>query len=64
MKDRLSPSMARRDVLRVLTLSAAAATSAACVPFVATGTGADPHDDKPRYRMTENVEAFYRVNRY
>ena len=64
MKDRLSPSIGRRDVLRVLTLGAAATTSAACVPFAATDTEADPRADKPRYRMTENVEAFYRVNRY
>ena len=64
MQDRLSPSIARRDMLHVLALGAVAATSAACVPLAATATKTDPNEDKPRYRVTENVEAFYRVNRY
>jgi hypothetical protein len=64
MHDHLSPGIARRDVLRVLALGASAVTSAACVPLAATNAEADSHLDKPRYRVTENVEAFYRVNRY
>jgi len=64
MNDPVGPNIARRNVLRVLALGATAATSAACVPFAAADTEADPHPDKPRYRMTADVEAFYRVNRY
>src|SRR5438552_3523210 len=64
MNHRLGPGIGRRELLRVLALGASAATTAACVPFVAADSESDPHPDKPRYRVTANVEAFYRVNRY
>ena len=64
MNDRLSPDIGRRDLLRVLTLGAAAVTSSACVPFASADSEAEQRKDKPRYRVTANVEAFYRVNRY
>jgi hypothetical protein len=56
--------MGRRDLIRILTLGAAAATTGACAPFAPAEQEAQERQDKPRYRVTENVEAFYRVNRY
>jgi hypothetical protein len=64
MNDRPSPNIGRRDLLRVLALGAAAATSSACVPFASADREADLREHKPRYRVTGDVEAFYRVNRY
>jgi len=52
MNDHLNAGIGRRDLLRVLVLGASAATTAACVPFAAADGAADPHPDKPRYRVT------------
>lgn len=55
----------RRDVLRVL---AAGAGAAAAAGSLATGARADSESNdektKSRYRETEHVKSFYRVNRY
>jgi len=58
-------TLARRDVLRVLATAAgaAASTTAASVPAPADS---EPPDEKraARYRASEHVQTFYRVNRY
>jgi hypothetical protein len=55
----------RRDFLRVL---GAGAGVAAASGTLATAARADSESNeekrKPRYRETEHVKAFYRVNRY
>jgi len=66
MKQDRKPSLGRRDFLRTLGIGATAAAASA-------GTIADPaaadsenNDEKrkARYRETEHVKAYYRVNRY
>ena len=57
-------TVGRRDFLRVL---GAGATAAAAAPL-ATPAKADTENNdekrKARYKETEHVKAFYRVNRY
>ena len=66
MKDRSSPAIARRDLLRVL----AAGAGAAAVSTLPAEAAADKNieaakDRKPRYRAdSPEVQTFYRVNRY
>ena len=64
MSNRPNPNIGRRDLLRVIALVSAAATTSACVPSASAEREAALRADKPRYRVTPNVEAFYRVNRY
>lgn len=65
MKDNPKSKVARRDFLRVL--GAGAGVAAAAVPL-ATPTRADTETNdekrKSRYKETDHVKAFYRVNRY
>ena len=59
---------ARRGFLRGLALgsiAAAAATGAAIVPLSADAAPESPDErKKARYKETEHVKTFYRVNRY
>ena len=59
-------TVARRDFLRVLApgAGAAAATSAAPLTSPAAAAESDQEKRKPRYKETEHVKAFYRVNKY
>jgi hypothetical protein len=62
MNDRLDLRLARRDVLRVLAIGAATATTSAC-----TSADAEDFPDKRKaaYRAdSPEVQTFYRVNRY
>jgi len=63
MKQGKSATLARRDFLRVLGASA----GAAAVPL-ATEAKADSENNqekrKARYKETDHVKTFYRVNRY
>lgn len=56
----------RRDFLRIL--GAGAGVAAGAGAFVASSARADSETEnekrKPRYRETEHVKTFYRVNRY
>ena len=62
MNDRLSPSIGRRDLLRVLAVGAAAATTSACNPVDAEDF---PDKRKGHYQAdAPEVQTFYRVNRY
>ncbi len=63
-KDKMT--VGRRDVLRALGASAGLAVTAAAP--LATTAKADSESNtekrKPRYKETEHVKTFYRVNRY
>jgi len=62
MNDRPNPKIGRRDLLRVLALGAAAATTSACAPVEA---GDFPDKRKARYQAdSPEVQTFYRVNSY
>jgi hypothetical protein len=61
-----SGARSRRDVLRTLGIGATA-TAAAAVPLAGTAQADTETNDekrKSRYRETEHVKTFYRVNRY
>jgi hypothetical protein len=54
--------IARRDLLRVLAIGAAMATTSACA---AAEAAEFPDKRKARYQAdSANVQSFYRVNRY
>jgi len=59
------PAVARRDVLRALVVGASAAAAGAA-PLGGEAQAAESEQDKrkPRYRETDHVKAYYRVNRY
>src|SRR6202043_3068318 len=62
MNDRVNPRIARRDVLRVLAIGAATATTSAC-----TTVEAEHFADKRKAHYqadSPEVQTFYRVNRY
>ena len=64
MSDRLNPTIGRRDLLRVLTAGAAAA-SAAPVAVAAPQATNTARSGKARYQANSpEVQTFYRVNRY
>ena len=63
MKQREKTTVGRREFLRVLGAGAAAATA---VPLASTASAVESDQDKKkaRYRETEDVNTYYRVNRY
>jgi hypothetical protein len=66
MSERLSPNIARRDLLRVLTLGAGAA-AALTAPLLPAQAAAESKTANGRARYQPNsadVQNFYRVNRY
>ena len=66
MNDRPSPTIGRRDLLRVLAGGAGAAAVSTLPAKVAATTNVETAKDrKPRYRAdSPEVQTFYRVNRY
>jgi hypothetical protein len=65
MSDRLNPTIGRRDLLRVLTVGAAAASVAPVAAAAAPQATNTAKPDKARYRASSpEVQTFYRVNRY
>jgi hypothetical protein len=61
-ENRLNPTIARRDLLRVAAIGAVAATTSACA---SADAGAFPDKRKARYQAdSPEVQTFYRVNRY
>jgi hypothetical protein len=65
MKPKHVATVGRRDFLRVLAAGAgAAATAAQFTGEAAAGSESDQEKRKPRYRESEHVRAYYRVNRY
>jgi hypothetical protein len=62
MNDGVNPEIGRRDLLRVLAVGAAAATTSACNPADAEDF---PDKRKAHYQAgSPEVQTFYRVNRY
>jgi hypothetical protein len=65
MQTKDKSAVGRRDFLRVL---GAGATVVAAAPLAATEAKADTETNdekrKARYKETDHVKAFYRVNRY
>jgi hypothetical protein len=59
-------TVARRDFLRVLAAGAGAAAATSAAPLTSPAAAAESDQDKrkPRYKETEHVKAFYRVNKY
>jgi hypothetical protein len=65
MSDRLNPTIGRRDLLRVLTVGAAAASVAPVAAAAAPQATNTAKPGKARYRASSpEVQTFYRVNRY
>jgi hypothetical protein len=60
------PRVARRDFLRVLGAGAGAAATAAAPLATMAKADTENNDEKrkARYKETDHVKAFYRVNRY
>lgn len=54
----------RRDFLRALGVSAAIATAAPLATEARADTENNQEKRKARYRETDHVKAYYRVNRY
>jgi hypothetical protein len=66
MRSRDGAKMDRRDVLRVLSAGAGAVTTAAGVLTTPARADSETDDEKrkARYKETDHVRAYYRVNRY
>ena len=65
MKTSEKPAVGRREFLRALGAGAGAAVTAA--PLATTAKADSENNDekrKARYKETDHVKAFYRVNRY
>jgi FtsP/CotA-like multicopper oxidase with cupredoxin domain len=56
----------RRDFLRVLAAGAGAAAAGTAAPLAAPAAAAESDQEKrkARYKESEHVKAFYRVNQY
>jgi hypothetical protein len=66
MKQKEKTTVARRDILRALATGAGVAVASAG-PLATTAIADTESSDekrKPRYKETEHVKAYYRVNRY
>ena len=66
MKKDAKTTLGRREFLRTLSVGATAA-AAVSVPLVDQAAADSENNDekrKPRYKETEHVKTFYRVNRY
>jgi hypothetical protein len=62
---RATPHIGRRGILGLAGVGiAAAAAGLSLRAHALEDTEATEHSDKPRYRVTADVENFYRVNRY
>jgi hypothetical protein len=59
-------TVGRREFLRTLGMGAgvAAAAAAPLAPAAQADTESNQEKRKPRYRETDHIKTFYRVNRY
>jgi hypothetical protein len=64
MKEQGKPKVARRDFLRVLGAGAAVTAAAPLATEAKADNEANDEKRKARYKETDHVKAFYRVNRY
>jgi hypothetical protein len=65
MKGRDNAKVDRRSILRALGVGAGVATATAALP-VSVNADSEINDEKrkSRYKETDHVKAFYRVNKY
>jgi hypothetical protein len=66
MNDPTKPSAGRRDLLKAVALGGvvAAAVAVPLAPRADADTETKDERRKARYRLSDDVKAFYRVNRY
>jgi hypothetical protein len=64
MKEQGKPKVARRDFLRVLGAGAAVGAAVPLATEAKADNEANDEKRKARYKETDHVKAFYRVNRY
>ena len=64
MQTKGKTTVGRRDFLRVLGVGATAAAAAPLATPAEADTENNDEKRKARYKETEHVKAFYRVNRY
>ena len=67
MRDEKKTKVGRRDFLRKVGVGAAGAGATLATPLMGTAQADSKNDDekrKPRYKETDHVKAYYRVNRY
>jgi hypothetical protein len=63
-KDKDNTAVARRDFLRVIGAGATVAAGAPLVTPALADSESNEEKRKARYKDSEHVKAFYRVNRY
>jgi hypothetical protein len=67
MKDKKKATVARRDFLRKVGVGAVGAGATLATPLISPAQADSENNDekrKARYKETDDVKAFYRVNRY
>ena len=64
MKEQGKPKVARRDFLRVLGAGAAVGAAVPLATEAKADNEANDEKRKARYKETDHVKTFYRVNRY
>ena len=67
MKDENKATVGRRDFLRKVGVGAVGAGATLATPLIAPAHADSENNDekrKARYKETDHVEAYYRVNRY
>jgi hypothetical protein len=67
MRDEKKTTVGRRDFLRKVGAGAVGAGATLAAPLIAPAQADSENDDekrKARYKETDHVKAFYRVNRY
>jgi hypothetical protein len=64
MRSSKKPTIARRELLRALGVGAGAAVTVPLVGETVADTESNDEKRKARYKETDHVKTFYRVNRY
>ena len=67
MSDKMKAGVGRRDFLRKVGLGAAGAGATLATPLVGSAQADSENNDekrKARYKETDHVKTYYRVNRY
>ena len=64
MKSDRKPTFGRRDFLRALGAGAAVAAAAPLATEAEADSETNDEKRKPRFKETDHVKAYYRVNRY
>jgi hypothetical protein len=67
MSDKSKTTVGRRDFLRKVGIGTVGAGATLATPLMVPAQADSENNDekrKPRYRETDDVKAFYRVNRY